>query len=339
MKKIFENDVFESGKEGYASYRIPSVIKAPNGDILVFCEGRKNSVSDYGYIDIILKRSSDNGMHWSSGQVIVSDGENTFGNPCCVTDYESGRIHMVCNFNLYDKGEREIQEGSAPRDAYYLFSDDNGISWSEPKDITKQVKHKNWGWLAFGPCHGIKTKEGRIIFPANYSIVNGFDGFHSYAIYSDDNCASFKRSEQVTVNTNECTLAQIGDGSIYMNMRSYEGDFRRRRAYSSDCGQTWHSYEKDDELIDPVCQGSAVYNTQKDLLAFSNAASKERENLTLRLSVDGGRSWQEGFTVNSGASAYSDIIWIDDNTIGCLYEAGECQPYEEIRFASVDISK
>lgn len=336
MKILDKNVAYQSGKDGYAGYRIPSLIKTIDGTILAFCEGRREGFGDTGYIDLIVKRSTDNGETWSNHTIVTSDGKNTFGNANSVMDVSTGKIHMICNFNSCEIHESQILRGEGQRKAYYQYSQDNGLTWSEPCDITSQVKKDNWGWLAFGPCHGIQLRSGRIVFVANHSNIPE-SVYYSYAIYSDDGCETFRIGEDVANNTNECSVAELDDGRVYINMRSYEGDARRRRAYSNDGGATWSSYEKDDVLIDPVCQGSVLSIKDKGILLSCNAASEQRDNLTIRLSRDNGLTWEESLVLNEGPSAYSDMVQIDDNTIGCLYEYGENHPYDYIGFATIKI--
>src|ERR1039457_4497144 len=69
-----QTDVFVSGEGGYHTYRIPALIVTSNQTLLAFCEGRKNSASDTGDIDLLLKRSTDGGKTWSEPQVVWDDG-------------------------------------------------------------------------------------------------------------------------------------------------------------------------------------------------------------------------------------------------------------------------
>lgn len=336
MEILDKRIVYQSGKDGYAGYRIPTLVKAADGAVLAFCEGRREGFGDTGFIEILVKRSTDNGETWSNNTIVISDGVNTFGNANYVTDASSGKIHMICNFNSCEINESQILRGEGQRRAYYLYSEDGGLTWSEPRDITSEVKKADWGWLAFGPCHGIRLENGRIVFGANHSYIPE-NVYYSYAIYSDDGCKTFHIGEDVANNTNECAVAELDDGKVYINMRSYEGDARRRRAYSSDGGKSWSGYEKDDALIDSVCQGSVLSIKDKGILLACNAASKQRENLTIRLSRDNGLTWEESLVVYKGQSAYSDMVQLDDNTIGCLYEYGENHPYDYIGFAVIKI--
>ncbi len=66
--------LFESGTDGYNTFRIPAMTTTPNGTILAFAEGRKQGSSDTGDIDLVLKRSEDNGRTWSKLSIIWDDG-------------------------------------------------------------------------------------------------------------------------------------------------------------------------------------------------------------------------------------------------------------------------
>ncbi len=84
--------VFRAGDDGYASYRIPAVIAAQNGDLLAFAEGRVTGAADDGNVDLVLKRSTDEGKTWGALQVIAEDASNFVGNPAPVVDPKTGRV-------------------------------------------------------------------------------------------------------------------------------------------------------------------------------------------------------------------------------------------------------
>lgn len=123
---------------------------------------------------------------------------------------------------------------------------------------------------------------------------------------------------------------------VYINIRSYEGDFRRRCAYSHDDGKTWTDCEKNDALIGPVCQGSVLDIDGGTVLFFCNPASEVRENLTLKLSRDNGQSWKHIIVIQEGPSGYSDLVQADDAHIGCLYEFGQEHSCQYIGFAVIE---
>ena len=341
MKILEKHNVYISGDGGYHTYRIPSVIRTKSGALLAFCEGRKESRHDSGFIEIMVKKSHDMGRTWTPPRVVASDGKNTFGNCNPVLDEKTGRVHVVCNFNLAGVNEEEIRRGEGIRGCYHLFSDDEGNTWSAPRDITKYAKKPEWSWHAIGPCHGIQTKNGRFVFGGNHANLSNattaenYDGY-SFSIYSDDDCDTFDISPDIAPETNECSVAQLSDGRLYMNMRTQQ-HFHRFIAYSENGGAAWNDFSADKNLTDPKCQGSVLALNGTGTLAFCNAASFKRSHLTLRLSHDFGKTWTESILIHEGPAAYSDLVQIDDETIGCLYESGTVHPYENISYVLIRI--
>jgi sialidase-1 len=155
-------DVFISGTNGYHTYRIPAIVLTTNQTILAFCEGRKNSRSDTGKIDLLLKRSTDGGKTWSPQQIIWSDADNACGNPAPVVDQITGVIWLLMTWNLGGDGEREISNGTSKdtRRVFVTHSEDDGVTWSRPQEITTSVKKPDWRWYATGPANGIQLTRG-----------------------------------------------------------------------------------------------------------------------------------------------------------------------------------
>ena len=316
--------VFVSGEGGYHTYRIPAIVVSPKGTVLAFCEGRKNSGSDAGNIDLVLKRSFDGGETWAAMQVVYEDGANTIGNPCPVVDQTTGTIWLAFTRN---------NDG-----VFVTHSADDGETWTAPVEITSDVKPSDWTWYATGPCHGIQLSSGRLLMPCDHRIQGNPEQF-SHVIYSDDHGASWKLGGTVSEKTDECTAVETMDGHVYLNMRSYLGKNRRAVASSDDGGITWTPSTLDETLIEPVCQASVLrIPGNKNRIVFSNPASVKREKMTLRLSYDEGQSWTPGKTLHNGPSAYSDLATTPDGTILCLYERGLKHPYETITLARVPLA-
>jgi len=317
--QISQTKLFTSGVDGYHTYRIPALIVATDGTILAFCEGRKNSARDDGDIDIVLKRSFDNGSTWQGMQIIVADGDNTMGNPCPVVDRDTGVIWLpLCKNN---------------DQVYIMKSENNGATWSNPMEITKDVKLPSWGWYATGPGHGIQIESGRLVIPCDHRENNIL---HSHLFYSDDHGGCWKLGGVLGEYTNECEVVQTRDGSLYINMRSYKGNNRRAYAWSKDGGITWSEVFEGDTLIEPVCQASIVRYDENRVL-FSNPASTKREKMTVRVSYDECRTWTVSKVLNPGPSGYSNLAVASDMTICCLYERGESDYRETITFAQFNI--
>lgn len=351
--------LFTANQSGYSSYRIPALITSQKGTLLAFCEGRKDGAGDAGNIDILLKRSADNGKTWSDQKVIWDDGANTCGNPCPVVDETTGTIWLLLTHNRGDDHEGDIIKKTAKgtRTVWVSKSDDDGLTWSAPADITPTTKKPEWGWYATGPGVGIQIKHGpragRLVIPCDYSyddphgkVRNGPFEYGSHVIYSDDQGKTWQLGGTITPKMNECQVVELadGNGTLLMNMRSYFGRGARAHAVSYDGGASWTAPYDAPDLVEPVCQASLLRytwpdkNNQSTILFLNPASTKIRHNLTLRASHDEGKTWPFIRTLHTGPSAYSSLAVVSGKDIAVLYEAGEKNPYETIRFDIVPAS-
>ena len=340
-------DIFISGQEGYHTFRIPALAVTTRGTLLAFAEARKHGRGDAGEIDLVLKRSLDNGESWEPMQLVFSEPEMTCGNPCPVVDRDTGIIWLPFCKNLADGNETLITQGKAPRTVWLTHSSDDGLTWAEPKEITSDVKDPGWTWYATGPTHGIQLQSGRLLIPCDHMVGQYFDRqrdpYHSHVIYSDDHGASWHIGGIVEQGTNECAVAELVDGSVYINCRNYVGAKRRAVAWSRDQGQTFDPLRWDDILVEPICQASLVRlgdekRHDQSRILFANPASTSREKMTIRLSTDECQSWPVARLLHPGPAAYSDLAVAPNGIIHCLYECGEDHPYERLRLARFDLT-
>jgi sialidase-1 len=215
-------------------------------------------------------------------------------------------------------------------------SDDDGVSWAKPAEITKDVKKPGWTWYATGPGVGTRLKNGRLLIPCD-SKSEGGKVRESHVILSDDGGRSWKLGGVVGPNCNEAQAVELADGSVMLNMRSYQANNRRFVALSKDGGETFTEPAEDPTLIEPVCQASILrLPGPGGGILFSNPASTKREKMTVRLSRDEGKTWPHAGVLHAGPAAYSCLVVLPDGGIGCLYERGEKDPYETITFARFD---
>jgi len=330
-----QQTVFQSGKDGYHTFRIPALITTQKGTLLAFCEGRKKSSSDTGDIDLVLKRSTDAGKTWQPLQVVWDDAQNTCGNPCPVVDQKTGTIWLLLTHNLGTDNERTIveQTGKGSRTVWIAKSDDDGLTWSKPVDITADTKKSDWTWYATGPGVGIQLKSGRLVVPCDAKIAKTKEKI-SHIIYSDDAGKTWKIGGVVGPACNECQVAELSNGDLHLNIRSYGGNNRRLVAISKDGGLTFAKPAEDKTLIEPVCQASVVaIPGVKGGLLFANPASKKREKMTIRLSRDDGKTWPIARILHDGPAAYSCLSVLVDGSFTCLYERGKKSAYETITFS------
>jgi sialidase-1 len=322
--------LFENKREGYNVYRIPAMIMTKSGRLLAFCEGRKN-LFDGGNIDLVMKSSDDNGNTWSKLKVIWNEGENTCGNPCPVLDITTGNIILTATLNN-DK-------------VFVLSSGDEGETWDIPRDITKEVKPDDWKWYASGPVHAIQLNDEkykhRIVVPCNHT-VKGSDRHLSHVIYSDDSGRSWHTGGSVSDDkTDECTVVELTDGSLLLNMRNNDRIASLRKvSFSKDGGLTWSAVACDSLLTEPVCQGALLrYTSEPPTLLFANPHHpSKRKNLTISMSYDDGISWTQQVVIHKGKSAYNDLAVLKNGNVICIYETGKLLPYSGIALQTIDAS-
>jgi sialidase-1 len=353
---IEQTDVFVSGQDGYHTYRIPAVIRAKDGTLLAFAEGRKTNASDRGDIDLLVKRSRDGGRTWGPQQVIWDDAGNTCGNPCPVLDEVTGTIWLFGTHNLGEDHETDIinKRAKGTRMPWLMRSDDHGKTWSRAVPMTN-LKDPSWGWYATGPGIGIQIKHGphagRLVIPCDHSyddpkgsLRDGPYEYGSHVVYSDDHGRTWKLGGVIRPKMNECQVVELAGtpGRLLINMRSYRERQCRAEAFSADGGLTWTPPQDQPELIEPRAQAAMIRHqwparNQPGILLFSNPADRtQRVRMTVQLSTDDGRTWPRQLVLHEDFSAYSSLVSLSPTEIGCLYERGEGtqrRRYERITFA------
>lgn len=338
---IVKIDLFKVGDHGYNLYHIPGIAVTAKGTILAVCEARKNG-GDWDDIDILLRRSTDDGETWSETKKIVQvDGPKkknpfalrlrrtdpksvTYNNPVMIADRD-GTVHMVFCLEYMR--------------SFYQRSDDDGVTWSKPVEITKTFeafrKDYDWKVLATGPNHSIQLDNGRLLVPVWLSTGTGGNAHRpsvTATIFSDDAGKTWRASEIAVpctdefVNPNETVAIQLADGGVMLNVRN-ESEARRRIIVTSPDGATrWSAPRFQEDLIDPVCMAGLTRYTHggKNLLLFSNPDTpRGRRNVTVRVSEDEGKTWPISRSVEAGFSAYSDINVTPSGTILVFYGRSE----------------
>ncbi|QDL73269.1 exo-alpha-sialidase [Streptomyces malaysiensis subsp. malaysiensis] len=353
---------FRAGTEGYASYRIPAVVLTHAGTVLAFAEGRVDSSADYGRIDLVLKRSADGGRTWGALQIVARNEDGTAGNPAPVVldgGPHDGRVLLVHIRSAASATEDRIRRGEVSaadgRRVWLTYSDDDGASWSGAREVTASTKRPEWRWYATTPGHALQLRygahAGRIVIPGNHSLpptVPGDDGTEGrynggHDLLSDDDGATWRigyvdDNPDGYVNVNETTAAQLPDGRVYFNTRTdAEAPGNRADAHSGDGGATLDlPFRPQAGLVAPVVEGSVLHLGEPDALLFSGPADPAyRALMTVRTSHDGGVTWRPTHTVNGLPAAYSDLVRLDDATVGLLYETGDFSAYSTITFRRI----
>lgn len=245
-----------------------------------------------------------------------------------------------------------------------ISSSDDGLTWSQPRNISYQVKEKYMSFFGAGPGVGITVKEGkykgRIIFPVYYNVVEhgGILMLSACVIYSDDHGVTWHRGKSPNqtrkhgifpVNhrlvmpndmITEAQLIECEGGRLKLFMRNHSSKRLIATAISDDGGVTWQDYKHHPQLTHCICQCSVIVGDDggKPVTIFLNAAdSKVRHNGVIRLSYDYGETFVYSKLIKEGEFVYSSMVWLGDGKVGILYE--ENMQHEEIKFAILTIDE
>ena len=349
------SDVFGGGEDGYPQVRIPAVVVTQKGTVLALAEARQGD--DHSENDIVLKRSLDGGAAWQPLQVVAEMGGDSLNDPCAVVLHGPDRVLLM--YQRYPKGYHTQKMAHAepaelgygrPRNTqtFLTRSEDDGVTWSDPEDITRSVRRSDA--ISVGsPGVGIQLKygryQGRILFPLYEVMPPGEtnQNYHNCAAISDDGGVTWRLGARVPEDglegdANECQLEELSDGTVIMDARQTNGS-SRKGARSRDGGKTWEPMYQVPDLVAPPCMGSilsiAAPREGGDLLVASLPNTlKKRENGTLLISRDGGKTWPEKRVLYSGGFAYSCLTQLAEGRVGCLFERDGCA---HITLATFDV--
>lgn len=340
---MFEQvDVFVGGEDEVHTYRIPSLITAPGGTLLAFCEARKISANDASPTDMVLKRSTDGGKSWLPLQILVrGEGAEAIMNPCPVVD--GNTVYLFC-MNAHIKAPRRHRH-------LWLRSDDDGRTWSAPEVLDERITAYDDTFVP-GPGVSLRMRNGRLVVPGCTNITDekgNRPASYSRVLYSDDHGRSWRLGQPVaSATSNESQVVELEDGALLINWReqnhldpsAHRGC--RGTAISRDGGETWSAPVYVEELNEAPCQAGFIRYSWAEAgrtgcLLFSNPDAKpgieERTKMTVRVSYDDGQSWPVKRLIYAGPSVYSSPARLPDGSIGLLYECGKESRYERIRFA------
>jgi sialidase-1 len=349
----------KQGDEGVHTYRIPGLTTTKSGALIAVYDLRHNNAGDLpGDVDVAAQRSTDNGVTWSPmvrvldyDQRVPGSAGNGVGDPCVLADLQTGTVWVAGLWSFGNRAWNGSGPGLKPEETGQLVlsrSDDDGLTWSAPINITEQIKRPEWRLVFQGPGRGIQLRDGTLVIPAQFRSGAANGAPHAFFIYSEDHGRTWHASppavpEGQTPWTTEAQIVELADGGLLLSMRNH--DPRKQRAWSVFTrnpatgrlgGGTWSPVTF--AVDDPVCAAGLVsYPARRkgeDWVLFSNPASKtKRERMTVYLSRDGGKTWPVSRVVDERPSAYSCLTVLADGSVGLLYEAGNAHPYEELVFA------
>lgn len=329
--------LFSSGDYNSRNFRIPAIVTALDGSLITATDKRWNNPWDLPrHIDLVIRRSTDRGNSWSEPFTLAGENNNVgFGDATLICNQKNGEI--IC---LFASGEGFLESSTQkPIRTYQSISQDDGVHWSTPVDITPQIyglESKDsltqaWQGAFVSSGNATQLRNGRIIAVLVVRETSS-RAISNFALYSDDQGRTWQVSpNRIVYNGNEGKIVERSNGDLLASIRN-----RGYRIFnvSTDKGLSWGTPYYQTEISDPSCNGSLIKYTSRsegwdvNRMLHSIPFSSERENLTVLLSYDEGNTWPIKKTIYDGKSAYSSLTILPDGTIGMYYEVGEYDIYQ-----------
>ena len=319
----------------YDRRRIPGMLVTSKGTLIFYNEARQ-TISDWAMMDIICRRSEDHGVTFGEDIFLArgTDEHPTVNNPVMMED-RNGRIHLLFCEDYSVNGGRVLRR----------TSDDDGLTWSDPVDITASTMPEYRNAYALGPGHGIRLKNGTLLVPiwmvpkVHGAPVRAHSPSELSTLYSLDDGESWQMGDILATTPdiffpNETVAAELSDGSIYLAIRNQ--NYRRAMAVSDTGYSGWREYKPLPELIDPICFGSVCALERENappLLVFANCeCNHARENVVLKASADGGKSWPVRIPIDPDRGGYVEVNC--DSKAGLVYVLYEEAAGEALHLAT-----
>ena len=336
--------VRHAGDDGSSSFRIPGLVTSNEGTLLGVYDVRYNNSADLQeYVDVGLSRSTDKGQTWEEMRLPLSFGEyggmpkaqNGVGDPAILVDKKTGAIWVIAAWTHGMGNGRawtNSMDGNGKETTAQLVmskSTDDGKTWSDPINITEQVKDPSWNFLLQGPGNGITMEDGTLVFAIQY--IDSERMPHAGIMYSKDRGETWNIHNAARANTTEAQVAEVEPGVLMLNMRDNRGG-SRAVSITTDLGETWKEHPSSRTVLrEPVCMASLIAVKAednvfgKDILLFSNPNTTQGRNMiTIKASLDGGHSFPKEYQVlldEDYGWGYSSLTMIDEETVGILYES------------------
>ena len=349
---------FKSSKRTHKWYRVPSVVGTGGGRVIAFAERRDRPTTDDGNFDIVMRVSSDNGCHWGSLRVVSNNGKKRVSNPVPVNDPYAGKVVLLTTVLIYNpKTKGYVSQLHSQR----MNLDGSGVT-----QLSKGLVRPE-GWVAgramgnSGPGHGVVlrqgTHRGRIIVPLSRR-ESSTDTYFLYSVYSDDHGSTWHVGYYRSAGKRaliEGSIAEAPDGRLLVTYREKKGTTsytkpgkNRVLAASSDGGKTVTPFRTMSGVKTVPVFGSLLTTTgAKSIMLFSSPDLVNAKRLSSRrgmrifVSTNSGANWHGSVRIGAktASAGYSDLVQLNDTTVGIAYEDGYSDGWKQIRFTQVALSR
>lgn len=336
---VFKTVLRKPGDDGSKSFRIPGLATTNAGTLIAVFDIRYDGSKDLpANIDVGAMRSVDDGQTWSPMQKILDFDQsianskgNGVGDPAILVDKQTNTIFAIALWSQGDRAWNGSGPGLSPDETGQLVltkSRDDGLTWSKPINVTGTISGRDARWRLFfnGPGCGIQLRDGTLVFAAQYREASGPP--HSCFLYSRDHGESWAVSPPAIANhppTSESQIVELDDGSLLISMRDESKSGTRawarwqwiQNSTTGADGKWVHSWST---VPDPTCMASLLKYPNGPLLFSNPNHPKQRIALTVRFSIDDGKTWSDGRLLDPRGCMYSCMTVLKDGRIGILYE-------------------
>lgn len=312
------------------SYPVPAVATTRDGTIVVAYDDRHGNPRDLpNNIDIVTRRSPDNGISWTPQTVIVRHtGGNTpntaggVGDPSLLPDHITGRLWLFYDWAPPGVGIFTSTTSTSPASVTTVhpmvrYSDDDGATWSTPVDLIGQLKRPNMTGIFASSGHGFQTTNGTLLQPYSY-FIGGIE--RAAVAYSTDHGRTWHMSQEIGEHLSESKIVELSDGTLLDDARPNSPGYRKF-SHTTCITCRWSTPAAQTAIPDPVVNGDLirVENHPTWLLESNPDSQRLRARLTVRLSTDNGKTWRYSLPITGGPSSYSVLTEMPDGDYAIVY--------------------
>lgn len=353
-----------SGAEGYhmsdvtfknsgeSNFRIPNLITTNSGKVFAFANDRRQTVMDDADIQWLCYSVAEDGINFSDVKYLLCEEGWCYIIGAAVYDGVNDNIMLFYQASIKTQTARtayealsDTEKAKRPLGNAIIESSDGGKTWnSRAINMPKTLVHSQSYISTHGASAGIQLKNseyaGRLVVAGkagagNLNSVRQKDWkLTGCLIYSDDYGKTWKQClNSMPMGTDETTLCELPDGTIYISSRTISNKLGRTVGYSYDGGRTLKDFGFDDSLevqSQLGVKGSLLCIENYDgngnsLTLFSslNSPSPFRRGASVWLSYDNGETWSDIVTIDPGYTSYTEMCYNKTTEmITFIYELG-----------------